>query len=189
MKRERGSATSLFDLFLTFSKVGVMMFGGGLAMLPVLRRCVVEERGWITDQEITDCYAIGQCTPGIIAVNTATFAGFKQRGVAGGILATLGLIFPSLVIITLIAAFLRNFAEMPVVRNAFAGIRACVCVLIVNTIIKLWKTTVVSPMAGVIFGAVFILSAFTSVSAVILVLAAGAVGLAVSLIRKRRADK
>ncbi len=187
--KQKSRRTPLWMLFFTFAKVGVMMFGGGLAMLPILRRCVVEERGWITDQEMTDCYAIGQCTPGIIAVNTATFVGFKQRGVIGGILATLGIVFPSLVIITVIAAFLRNFAELPLVQNAFAGIRACVCVLIINTIIKLWKSTIVSPVAAVIFGAVFVLSTFTSVSAVILVLAAGAVGLAVTFIRKKRGAK
>ena len=93
----------LLVLFLTFAKVGVMTFGGGYAMLPILQREVVENKGWATDEELTDYFAIGQCTPGVIAVNTATFIGQKQRGIAGGIVATLGVVFPSLVIISALA--------------------------------------------------------------------------------------
>ena len=78
------------DLFVTFAKVGVMTFGGGYAMLPILQREVVDNKGWATEEELMDYFAIGQCTPGVIAVNTATFIGQKQRGIAGGILATLG---------------------------------------------------------------------------------------------------
>ena len=86
----------LWSLFLTFAKVGVMTFGGGYAMLPILQREVVENKGWATDEELTDYFAIGQCTPGVIAVNTATFIGQKRAGIAGGIVATLGVVFPSL---------------------------------------------------------------------------------------------
>ena len=145
-------------LFLTFAKVGVCTFGGGYAMLPILQREVVQNKGWATDEELTDYYAIGQCTPGIIAVNTATFIGYKTKGIAGGIIATLGLVFPSLVIITIIAAFLKNFAELAVVQHAFAGIRACVCVLILNSILKLRKSTVIDRATTVIFIAVLILA-------------------------------
>ena len=102
-------------LFLTFAKMGVMTFGGGYAMLPILQREVVENKGWATEEELTDYYAIGQCTPGIIAVNTATFVGQKKAGVAGGITAPLGVVFPSLVIITVIAALLASFADVPAV--------------------------------------------------------------------------
>ena len=110
------------DLFLTFAKIGVCTFGGGYAMLPILQREVVEKKGWATEEELTDYFAIGQCTPGIIAVNTATFIGQKYKGILGGVLATLGVVFPSLIIITLIAAFLQNFASYPVVAHALAGI-------------------------------------------------------------------
>ena len=103
------------DLFLTFAKIGVCTFGGGYAMLPILQRELVEKRGWATEEELSDYFAIGQCTPGIIAVNTATFVGHSRKGAAGGVVATLGLVFPCLVIIMLIAAFLQNFAEQPVV--------------------------------------------------------------------------
>lgn len=99
----------LLTLFLTFAKVGVMTFGGGYAMLPILQREVVENKGWATDEELTDYFAIGQCTPGVIAVNTATFIGQKRRGILGGIVATLGVVFPSLVIIAALAGVITTF--------------------------------------------------------------------------------
>ena len=109
----------LFDLFITFAKVGVMTFGGGYAMLPILQREIVENKSWATEEDLADYYAIGQCTPGIIAINTATFVGTKQKGIIGGIVASLGMVFPSLVIITAIAALLSNFADIPLVQHAF----------------------------------------------------------------------
>ena len=139
------------DLFLTFAKVGVCTFGGGYAMLPILQREVVEKKGWATDGELTDYFAVGQCTPGIIAVNTATFIGYKYRGIPGGILATLGLVFPSLIIITAIAAFLSNFAGIPVVRHALAGINATVVALIASSVRKLGTSTLKNGAAIAIF--------------------------------------
>ena len=131
------------ELFWTFFKIGAFTFGGGYAMLPMLQKEVVEKRGWASEEELMDYYAIGQCTPGIIAVNTATFVGQKTAGIAGGIIATLGVVFPSLIIITIIAAFIQNFSDLAIVQNAFAGIRVCVCVLILNAVVKLWKKSVV----------------------------------------------
>ena len=107
----------MLDLFLTFAKVGVMTFGGGMAMLPILQREVVEAKHWATEEELVDYYAIGQCTPGIIAVNTATFIGQKKGGVLGGILATLGVVFPSLVIISVLAGLITNFSHLTWVRR------------------------------------------------------------------------
>ena len=147
------------DLFLTFARVGVCTFGGGYAMLPILQREVVDNKGWATEEQLADYYAIGQCTPGIIAVNTATFVGRTQRGTAGGVIATLGVVFPSVVIILLIAAFLQNFAHLPVVIHAFAGVRAYVCALILTSVLKLRKTTVVDLPTALIFAAVFLLAA------------------------------
>lgn len=175
----------LWKLFYTFATVGVTTFGGGYAMLPALQREVVEKRGWATEEEVMDWYAIGQCTPGVIAVNTATFVGQKQRGVIGGIVATLGVVFPSLVIITIIAAFIRNFADLPAVQNAFAGIRACVCVLILNAVVKLWKKSVVDWKAFLIFAAVFLGSVFLNVSPVLYVLAAALAGIAIKSLEVR----
>ena len=146
------------DLFLTFARVGVCTFGGGYAMLPILQREVVEKKGWATDGELTDYFAVGQCTPGIIAVNTATFIGFKYKGIPGGILATLGVVFPSLIIITAIAAFLSNFADIPMVRHALAGINAAVVALIASSVAKLGKSTLKNGAAIAIFLCVLVLA-------------------------------
>ena len=163
------SRVSLLELFLTFAKVGVMTFGGGYAMLPILDRELIDKRSWATNEELMDYYAVGQCTPGVIAVNTATFIGNKLAGTAGGIVASFGVVFPSLVIITLIAGILTSFADIPAVKSAFAGIRVCVCVLIFNSVIKLYKSAVIDKVAFVIFCAVLVCSFFFSISPVILV--------------------
>lgn len=171
------------DLFLTFAKVGVCTFGGGYAMLPILQREVVERKGWATEEELMDYYAVGQCTPGVIAVNTATFVGYRLKGTLAGVIATLGVVFPSVVIIGLIAAFLQNFAHIPWVIHAFAGVRACVCALILSSVLKLIKSAVVDRTSALIFAAVLILSAFLGLSPVLLVLLAGVVGLSVRKMR------
>lgn len=139
------------DLFLTFAKIGVCTFGGGYAMLPILQREVVEKRGWATEENLADYYAVGQCTPGIIAVNTATFVGAKLKGSVGGIVATLGVVFPSVIIITIIAAFLQQFAQIEWVAHAFAGVRAGVCALILTSILKLRKSTLVDVPTVILF--------------------------------------
>ncbi len=189
------------ELFLTFAQVGVCTFGGGYAMLPILQREVVEKKGWCTQEELADYFAIGQCTPGVIAVNTATFVGAKRKGTLGGIVATLGMIFPSVVILTLIAAFLKSFAHIPAVGHAFAGVRAAVVALIASSVLKLGKTTVKNLPAACIFAAVLLLSVFDKqleaafpavaflFSPVTWVVLAGAAGLALSLARKGGAAK
>ena len=165
------------DLFLTFARIGGLTFGGGYAMLPMLQKEVVESRGWATEEELMDYYAIGQCTPGVIAVNTATFIGRKIKGDLGGVVATLGVVSPSVVIISLIAAFLRNFADLPAVKNAFAGIRVCVCVLIFNAVLKLWKKSVVDPVTLVLCLLVLAGSAFGILSPIPAVVLSGLVGI------------
>ena len=170
----------LLDLFLTFARIGGLTFGGGYAMLPILQKEVVEKRGWATEEELMDYYAIGQCTPGIIAVNTATFVGQRTGGVIGGIVATLGVVFPSLIIISVIAAFIQNFADLAIVQNAFAGIRVCVCVLIFNAVLTLWKKSVVDKITLVIFLAVMLGSILTDLSPILFVLMAGVAGIFLS---------
>lgn len=169
----------LFNLFLAFAKVGVLTFGGGYAMLPILQREVVEKNNWASDEEIMDYYAIGQCTPGVIAVNTATFIGQKRKGIIGGIITTLGVVLPSMIIITTVAAFISNFADLPIVKNAFAGVRVCVCVLIFNAVVKLWKTSVVDKATLIIFLGVFIGSALTDLSPVVFVIITAIAGIVV----------
>ena len=174
------------DLFLTFARVGVMTFGGGYAMLPILEREVVDGKGWATSEELMDYYAVGQCTPGVIAVNTATFIGQKQAGNLGGIVATLGIVFPSLVIITAIAGVLTNFSHLAVVQNAFAGIRVCVCVLVFNAVVKLWKNAVVDKWSLLLFLAVFLLSVLLDVSPVIFVIITAAAGILLTVLGVRK---
>ena len=173
------------DLFLTFAKVGVCTFGGGYAMLPILQREVVEKKRWATDEELTDYYAVGQCTPGIIAVNTATFIGFKYKGVLGGIVATLGVVFPSVVIITIIAAFLSHFDQYPVVQHALVGINACVVALIASSVLKLGKSSLKNGVSVVIFLAALVLEFWAGVSPVILIVSAGVVGYVIFGLLKR----
>ena len=167
----------MLELFLTFAKVGVMTFGGGYAMLPILQREVVENKGWATEEELADYFAIGQCTPGVIAVNTATFIGRKKDGVPGGIVATLGVVFPSLVIISLLAGVITRFSELVWVKNAFAGIRVCVCVLIFNAVWKLGKKAVIDKWTAGIFLLVAAGAILTDLSPVLFVLFAGVCGI------------
>lgn len=165
------------ELFLTFAKMGVMTFGGGMAMLPILQREVVEDRHWATEEELVDYYAIGQCTPGIIAVNTATFVGQKRKGALGGIVATLGMVFPSLVIISILAGLITNFSSVTWVQDAFAGIQVCVCVLIFNAVVKLLKKSVIDKRTSVIFLLVMIGSTLMNLSPVWFVLLAALAGI------------
>ena len=165
------------ELFLTFAKMGVMTFGGGMAMLPILQRELVEKRGWATEEELVDYYAIGQCTPGIIAVNTATFVGQKRKGALGGIVATLGMVFPSLVIISILAGLITNFSSVTWVQDAFAGIQVCVCVLIFNAVVKLLKKSVIDKRTSVIFLLVMIGSTLLNLSPVWFVLLAALAGI------------
>ena len=174
------------ELFLTFARVGVLTFGGGYAMLPVLQREVAENKKWATEEELMDYYAVGQCTPGVIAVNTATFVGRKMKGTPGAVMATLGVVFPSLLIIMAIAAFISNFADAPVVQNAFAGIRACVCVLILNAVVKLWKKAVIDLPTAIIFVLAFLLSVFTSLSPVVYVILAALAGIILKSLEGKR---
>lgn len=170
----------LLDLYCTFFRIGLFTFGGGYAMLPLLQREIVEKKKWSTEEELLDYFAVGQCTPGIIAVNTATFVGFKEKKISGAIVATLGIVSPSLVIITIIAALLSNFAHIAAVQNAFAGIRVAVCVLILNSIVKLWKKSVTDKLTLGVFIAVFLGSVLlSSVSPVVFIVAAAVLGIVV----------
>ena len=165
------------DLFLTFAKVGVTTFGGGYAMLPILEREVVENKKWATAGELGDYFAIGQCTPGIIAVNTATFIGRKQKGILGAILATLGLATPSIIIISLLAAGLSRFYAVSAVEHAFNGLRAAICVLIINAVFKLGKTALKDAFSIILFLVVLASALLFRISPAILVLICGLLGL------------
>ena len=171
----------LVELFLAFARIGGLTFGGGYAMLPMLQREAVEKKGWVTEEELMDYYAVGQCIPGVIAVNTAVFIGTKAKGLAGAIAASLGVISPSIVIIVAIAAFIQSFSELPIVQNAFAGIRVGVCVLILSAVLKLFKKAIIDKFTFGLFAVVFTLSIFTDISPILFVILAAIAGIAVQV--------
>ena len=181
-ERNMHKMKELIDLYLAFLRIGLVNFGGGYAMLPLLERDLADTRGWVTVDELMDYFAIGQCTPGLIALNVATFIGNKRKGVAGGIIATLGFLTCPIVIILIIAMFLTNFADLPVVKNAFAGIRVCVCVLILQAVLKLWNKSVVDVTTLLLYLIIFSLMVFSSllpvsIPAFAMVIAAGVFGI------------
>ena len=184
----------LLELYWAYLKIGCVNFGGGYAMLPLLERELVTKRGWTTMEELRDYFAIGQCTPGVIALNVSTFIGQKRKGVAGAIAAMLGFLTAPIAIILVIAAFLRNFAELEVVQHAFAGIRVCVCVLILQAVLRLWKSSVVDVFTFVLYIVILSLSALSSftsllpfkIPAAVLVVLAGLAGLAASLVKNKK---
>lgn len=175
-----------FDLIWTFVKIGAFTFGGGYAMLPLIQRELVDTKGWATMDEVVDYFAIGQCTPGIIAVNVATFIGYKRKGTIGGILTTFGLVLPSFVIISIIAVFLENFSDIPAVQHAFAGVRVAVGALILDAVVKLFKGAVGDIAAVLICVVAFALSVVFKTSPVLIVVAAGLAGFL--LYRPRRKE-
>ena len=171
----------VLDLYWTFLKIGAVNFGGGYAMLPLLQRELTENRHWIEDEKLTDYYAVGQCTPGPIAMNVSTFIGHDIAGVPGALAATMGFITVPFVIIIIISAFLQNFATYPLVQHAFAGIRVCVCVLIFQAVQKLWKGAIKEIKSLVLYVCILFLTLFAgkfgfSIPKAVLVVAAGIVG-------------
>lgn len=167
----------LMELFTIFFRMGAFTFGGGYAMLPIIQEEIVNKRQWASNEEVIDYYAIGQCTPGIIAVNTATFIGYKRKGIIGGIVATLGLVAPSVLIITVIARFFRHFQDYKMVQHAFGGIQAAVVALIVSAVIKMFKQSVKDGLGIFLFGLSFIAIGFFDLSPIIIIVLAALVGI------------
>ncbi len=178
-----------FELYTAAAKVGAFTFGGGYAMLPIIQREMVESKGWNTEEEITDYYALAQCLPGIIMVNTMAFLGEKKGGRLGSLVAALGAITPSVIIIIIIASLLTRFADIPAMQHAFMGIRVCVTVLIFNSILKLWKVSVVDIPTTLLFAAVALGSFFLDLSPIVYVVAAALIGIAIHVFGKGKASK
>ncbi len=169
--------TELWELFTMFFNIGAFTFGGGFAMLPIIQKEVVETKGWATDEEIIDCFAIGQCTPGVIAVNTATFIGYKRKGITGGIVATLGVILPSLIIITVITTFFKRFQDYKIVQHALGGVRVGVVALIADAVFKMSKQVVKNRACIMILIIAFIFIAFTDFSPIIIIVISALIGI------------
>jgi len=176
-----------FDLYFTFFRIGILTFGGGLTMLPLLKYELCETKKWITEEKLLDCYAIGQCTPGIIAVNTATYVGYLKKGILGGIVATLGMVSPSIIIITVVAMFLRNFMESVIIQHALTGIRGAVCALMLNTVVSLAKKSLIGKEAIVICVVALALALFTPVPTITIIIAAGVAGVIIDKVKGGKA--
>ena len=167
----------LFDLFITFAKIGAVTFGGGYAMLMILLREIVENKKWATHEELMDYYVVAQCTPGVIAVNVATFIGRKTAGNIGGIVATLAVVFPSILIISLLAGVIQYYSSLKWVAHAFGGIRVCVTVLIFNAVLKLFNKAVIDKKTFCIYILVLAGALTLDISPIIFVLLAGLAGI------------
>ena len=177
------------SLFASFFKIGLVTFGGGLAMLPILKRDLVDSKGWLTENEILDYFAIGQSTPGIIAVNVATFVGYKRAGVVGSIFSTSGIVFPSLIIISLIAAFVSNFNELVWVQKALKGINVAVSVLLVKAVFSFGKKTVFDLCTFLIAALSFVLMFVFKVQGVWIVIGSAFLGWFFQTIKSSRFKK
>ena len=179
----------LMNLFWSFCRIGGLTFGGGYAMLPMLQKEVVETHKWATEQELLDYYAVGQATPGIIAVNTATFIGYKEKGILGAIFATSGVVFPALIIIMSIAGFIDSFSDSNIVQHAFSGIRVAVGVLILNALVNLVKGSVKDILGIILFVATFIISIVFNISVVYIVVASALIGIISDFVNRKRGIK
>ncbi len=176
----------LLNLYWAFFRIGAFTFGGGYAMLPILEKEIVEKYKWATLEEIMDYFAIGQCTPGVIAVNTATFVGYKNRGVLGGITATLGVVSPSIVIISLIALVLESVYKNPIAQHAFAGIGVAVCAVLIQAVAKIGKSGLIDKVTWIIGIAAFLLAFFLKASTIVIIIAAGIAGVVCRMFWRRK---
>jgi chromate transporter len=179
----------MLDLYAVFFKIGAITFGGGLAMLPILERELAVKRGWTTSEDLLDYFAIGQSTPGIIAVNVATFIGYKQKGIPGAIIATAGIVSPSLIIITILAAFLENFTHIPAIQKAFRGINVAVAALLTQSVWSFSRKSVKNIWGAVLFAAAFGGLFFFKVSPVAVTVVSAGAGILFGVLKSRRAGK
>lgn len=177
----QGRAKLLLDLYWTFFKIGSITFGGGLAMLPILERELSEKRHWTTNEELLDYYAIGQSTPGVIAVNVSTFIGYKRAGIIGGIVGTAGIVTPSIIVITLIAQFISNFEEIVWVQKAMRGINVAVAALLTYAVFGFAKKTVKNWWSALFYVAAFSAIFFFNVNSLIVIASAALGGIIIGL--------
>ena len=176
-------------LFWTFFKIGLFTFGGGYAMIPLISREVVENKHWIEDQDILDVFAISESTPGPIAINSATFIGYKIAGVAGSASATFGVVLPSYLIITFISLVLRNFQDIEIVKYAFFGIRAGVLALVIRAFCTMYKKAPHNVFAYAVMLAAFVAVTFLNVNAIYVIIACGIFGLVYSTVILKNVKK
>lgn len=173
-------------VFITFLKIGLFTFGGGYAMIPLIEYETVERHNWIKSEDILNIFAIAEATPGVIAINTATFVGYKVAGFWGSLLATLGVVIPSFVIISIIAVFFQQFQSLEWVAYAFKGVRAGVIVLILGAVVKMGKKGEYTPLTILILLLAFCLASFTDINVIYLLLGGAVTGLIYQVWTARR---
>ncbi len=181
--------TSLWQLFATFFKTGLFTFGGGYAMIAILQEELVDKKKWITNQDMLDMIVVAESTPGVIAVNTATSVGYKTRGVLGAIIATLGVVLPSFLIISVLSYLIEAFQSNVWYQSAFKGIQACVTVLVVNAFTKMFKQIEHDAYNYIAFVVAFAIAAFTNFSVIYLILIGGVCGFIVTLLKDKKAKQ
>lgn len=174
------------NLYLAFVKIGTFTFGGGLAMMPIMQRELIEKRGWVTEEELIDYFAIGQSTPGIIAVNVSTFVGYKRLGWFGGIVGTLGVVTPSWVIIMLLAGAISSVDKYPLAQKALKGINVAVAALLTSVIVKFSKKTIKNIWNALFMLLAFALIYFFKVQSVWIILSALIIGCLLTLYRQKK---
>ena len=185
----KGKLKNCLALFLTFLKIGAFTFGGGYAMIPIIEKEVCDKHKWITGEDVLDIFAISESTPGPIAINSATFIGYKIAGTSGSFCATLGVVLPSFVIISVISLVLRQFSDIKVVQFAFNGIRAGVLALIIKALYSMYKKVPKGALAYILMGASFVLAAFTEINVIFIIIGCGVAGVVNALVMKRRAER
>ena len=179
----------LLKIFLTFFKIGAFTFGGGYAMIPLIQKEAVENHHWVEDEDILDIVAIAESTPGPIAINAATFVGYRVKGFAGALAATFGVVLPSFVVILTISYVLQQFRDLKVVDYAFRGIRVGVLVLMLKALIKMFKTNRKGIVAYGIMGLSFVLTAVWNVNTFLIIALCAVLGLVTALAAERRLGK
>ena len=185
-RKKEGQMNIILDLFLTFAKIGLFTFGGGYAMISMIENICVERKQWITHDDMMNVTVIAESTPGPIAINCATFVGYRQKGIAGAVVATIGMVLPSFVIIFLISIFLDNFLEIPLIANAFKGIKIAIGILILDAAVIMIKKMPKKPVPRIImfcsFAAMLLINIFSwSFSTIRLMLVAAVVSLVIFL--------
>jgi chromate transporter len=179
----------LFTIYFAFFKVGAFTFGGDLAMMPMLQKELIEKKQWLTEEELIDYYAVGQSTPGIIAVNVATFVGYKRAGILGGIFGTLGIISPSLIIIMILANLINSISDYPIVQKALTGINVAVAALLTSVIINFAKKTIKNVWNAIFMLISFLLIFALKVPSFIVILFGLATGIILTFIHKKKETK
>ena len=178
-----------FDLYFTFVKIGTFTIGGGLAMMPMMQKELIDKKHWMTEEDLIDYYAVGQSTPGMIAVNVSTFVGYNQLGILGGIVATLGMVSPSIIIITILAGLINSIDEYPMVQKALRGINVAVAALFTSVIVKFVKKTIKKPLHVLLMLISFTLVYFFKVQSFWIILAAILCGVVITSVNIRKAAK